>query len=152
QRLRFVERWMKTGRWQKLLNTKAWRVDEHLLALGSFPETLQNLLTALRSGCVRDEEFELRLRDIYRFAVHRPALHDWASAYVRDVFPEIDSITSATESRPMALLCGYFSHPVLIAASYESLKILFSEGEYYAIPEAERAFETSRAKRGEYAR
>lgn len=149
QRQMFVRNWMSTQRY-KNLESQVWNNSSYLRKLLSVPCELQALLS---------QNYEEQ-RDAYRKRAHEffarfrpyPALLEysreriWAS--LGEERPGIDD----PKSGHLVFLQGFWSYPVLIERDYDRLNIVFSNGQYYAIPQSEGTFDAERIAHQGYSR
>jgi len=149
QRQMFVHNWMSTQRYKKL-ESDVWSNSPYLRRLLNVPCELETLLSQNRT----------EQRDVYRKRAHEffarlspyPALLDysreriWAS--LGEKRPGIDD----PESGHLVFLRGFYNYPVLIERDYDGLNIVFSNGQYYAIPQSEGTFDAERVAQQGYSR
>jgi GT2 family glycosyltransferase len=150
QRLRFVDRWMRTGRWDRLINSPIWRADARVQRLTGIAGELDELLAARATDDA--ESLTKKLRAIRELVSAVPDLDRWTREFIQDRIQRGGPAAAPAAADGTALVVGFFLQPVLIEANVSGTSIFLSEGEYFAIPNNEGTFSIDRVRRGKFRR
>lgn len=149
QRQMFVRNWMSTQRY-KNLESDVWNNFPYLRKLLSVPCELETLLSQNRVE-QRDTYYK-RAHELFACLRPYPALLDYARERIRASLGEKRLDIDDPESGHLVFLQGFYSYPVLIERDYDGLNIVFSNGQYYAVPQSEGAFDAERITNQGYSR
>ena len=148
QRQHFVREWIDTGRYQALEQGVWTKVSEIQQLLSIAPQ-----VDALVNNPRTDRGlFRTQALDLFASIKNYPALAHWASQRIWDAVgsnpPEVDDLISGH----LGFLLGCTPYPVMIEQNFNGMNILIYDANYFAIPQAEGAFDYERVIKGGYTR
>jgi GT2 family glycosyltransferase len=149
QRLHFVGAWIETGRYAALESSSAWRESERIASILDAPARLERML-APRAFDDR-MQFLADAHEFFEWLRLYPAVFNWVRErlprFNDECYPDFQSVDSWQD----AAILGQAKYPVLMESNYRGqFNLALWNGQYYAMPPAEGAFDERLASSGGY--